>query len=109
MQDDILQTKLSDLTVEGVISLIERVEDLKPALAKLSPILRENAINGRVLKYCELNDLKKVTIFITFYMFVLILFYKIFKSYLGTKSKFWTLGAVPFTNHHNAWLWKDAA
>ncbi|XP_075168751.1 ankyrin repeat-rich membrane spanning isoform X3 [Haematobia irritans] len=58
--DDILQTKLSDLTVEGVISLVERVEDLKPALAKLSPILRENAINGRVLKYCELNDLKQV-------------------------------------------------
>ncbi|KAM7344632.1 ankyrin repeat-rich membrane spanning isoform 5-T5 [Cochliomyia hominivorax] len=58
--DDILQTKLSDLTVEGVISLIERVEDLKPALTKLAPVLRENAINGRVLKYCELNDLKQV-------------------------------------------------
>ncbi|XP_073848303.1 ankyrin repeat-rich membrane spanning isoform X9 [Musca autumnalis] len=57
--DDILQTKLSDLTVEGVISLIERVEDLKPALPKLAPILRDNAISGRVLKYCELNDLKK--------------------------------------------------
>ncbi|TMW40186.1 hypothetical protein DOY81_014734, partial [Sarcophaga bullata] len=58
--DDILQTKLSDLTVEGVISLIERIEDLKPALTKLAPILRENSISGRVLKYCELNDLKQV-------------------------------------------------
>lgn len=55
-----MQTKLSDLTVEGVISLIERVEDLKPALTKLAPILRENSISGRVLKYCELNDLKQV-------------------------------------------------
>ncbi|TMW39878.1 hypothetical protein DOY81_015043, partial [Sarcophaga bullata] len=35
--DDILQTKLSDL-IEGVISLIERIEDLKPALTKLAPI-----------------------------------------------------------------------
>lgn len=55
-----MQTKLSDLTVEGIISLIERVEDLKPALTKLAPILRDNAISGRVLKYCELNDLKQV-------------------------------------------------
>ncbi|XP_023030560.1 kinase D-interacting substrate of 220 kDa isoform X3 [Drosophila willistoni] len=58
--DDILQTKLTDLTVEGVISLLERIEDLKPALPKLSPVLRENAINGRVLKHCELSDLKSV-------------------------------------------------
>ncbi|XP_067630651.1 kinase D-interacting substrate of 220 kDa B isoform X2 [Eurosta solidaginis] len=58
--DDILQTKLSDLTVEGVVSLLERVEDLRPALPKLSPILKENAINGRVLKYCDINDLKGV-------------------------------------------------
>ncbi|XP_017960470.1 kinase D-interacting substrate of 220 kDa isoform X3 [Drosophila navojoa] len=58
--DDILQTRLTDLTVEGVISLLERIEDLKPALQKLAPVLRENAINGRVLKHCELTDLKAV-------------------------------------------------
>ncbi|XP_023162463.2 kinase D-interacting substrate of 220 kDa isoform X2 [Drosophila hydei] len=58
--DDILQTKLTDLTVEGVISLLERIEDLKPTLQKLAPVLRENAINGRVLKHCELTDLKAV-------------------------------------------------
>ncbi|XP_017838266.1 kinase D-interacting substrate of 220 kDa isoform X2 [Drosophila busckii] len=56
--DDILQTRLTDLTVEGVISLLERLDDLKPALSKLAPILRDNAINGRVLKHCELSDLK---------------------------------------------------
>lgn len=55
-----LQTKLSDLTVEGVISLLERIDDLRPALPKLSPVLKENAINGRVLKYCDINDLKGV-------------------------------------------------
>ncbi|KAH8413651.1 hypothetical protein KR222_002792, partial [Zaprionus bogoriensis] len=58
--DDILQTRLTDLTVEGVISLLERIEDLKPTLQKLSPVLRENAINGRVLKHCDLSDLKTV-------------------------------------------------
>ncbi|XP_030381684.1 kinase D-interacting substrate of 220 kDa isoform X3 [Scaptodrosophila lebanonensis] len=58
--EDILQTKLSDLTAEGVISLLERIEDLKPALSKLAPVLRENAINGRVLKHCDLTDLKTV-------------------------------------------------
>jgi len=59
-QDDILQTKLTDLTVEGVISLLERIEDMKPALPKLAPVLRENAINGRVLKHCDMPDLKSV-------------------------------------------------
>ncbi|XP_017040817.1 kinase D-interacting substrate of 220 kDa isoform X3 [Drosophila ficusphila] len=58
--DDILQTKLTDLTVEGVISLLERIDDIKPALAKLAPVLRENAINGRVLKHCDMPDLKSV-------------------------------------------------
>ncbi|XP_034480045.1 kinase D-interacting substrate of 220 kDa isoform X5 [Drosophila innubila] len=58
--DDILQTKLTDLTVEGVVSLLERIEDLKPTLQKLGPVLRDNAINGRVLKHCELTDLKAV-------------------------------------------------
>ncbi|XP_032590955.1 kinase D-interacting substrate of 220 kDa isoform X1 [Drosophila grimshawi] len=58
--DDVLQTRLTDLTVEGVITLLERIEDLKPTLQKLAPILRENAINGRVLKHCELTDLKAV-------------------------------------------------
>ncbi|XP_033155617.1 kinase D-interacting substrate of 220 kDa isoform X1 [Drosophila mauritiana] len=58
--DDILQTKLTDLTVEGVISLLDRIEDMKPALPKLAPVLRENAINGRVLKHCDMPDLKSV-------------------------------------------------
>ncbi|EDV36140.2 uncharacterized protein Dana_GF12810, isoform B [Drosophila ananassae] len=58
--EDILQTKLTDLTVDGVISLLERIDDMKPAMAKLAPVLRENAINGRVLKHCDMPDLKSV-------------------------------------------------
>ncbi|XP_034654132.1 kinase D-interacting substrate of 220 kDa isoform X4 [Drosophila subobscura] len=58
--EDILQTRLTDLTVEGVISLLERIDDMKPAMPKLSPVLRDNAINGRVLKHCDMPDLKSV-------------------------------------------------
>lgn len=53
---------LSELSTDGVIALIERIEDLKPTLPKLEPILRQNAINGRVLKHCDINDLKNVSI-----------------------------------------------
>ncbi|XP_022230144.2 kinase D-interacting substrate of 220 kDa isoform X10 [Drosophila obscura] len=58
--EDILQTRLSDLTVEGVVSLLERIDDMKPAMLKLAPVLRDNAINGRVLKHCDMPDLKSV-------------------------------------------------
>ncbi|XP_037926963.1 kinase D-interacting substrate of 220 kDa isoform X3 [Hermetia illucens] len=58
--EDILQMHLSELSTDGVIALIERIEDLKPTLPKLEPILRQNAINGRVLKHCDINDLKNV-------------------------------------------------
>ncbi|XP_026841391.1 kinase D-interacting substrate of 220 kDa isoform X6 [Drosophila persimilis] len=58
--EDILLTRLTDLTVEGVISLLERIDDMKPAMPKLAPVLRDNAINGRVLKHCDMPDLKSV-------------------------------------------------
>lgn len=60
MQEDILQTNLSDLNVDGVIALLARIDDLKPALAKMTTVLQENAISGRVLKHCDLNELKSV-------------------------------------------------
>ncbi|XP_055387452.1 kinase D-interacting substrate of 220 kDa B isoform X3 [Condylostylus longicornis] len=58
--EDILQMNLSELTTDGVINLLEKIEDLRPTIEKLSPILKQNAINGRVLKYCDLNELKSV-------------------------------------------------
>lgn len=57
---DISNILLDKLTVEELIDLLARVGDLKPALDKLSPILRENAISGRVLTYCSLDELKSV-------------------------------------------------
>ncbi|KAL5286345.1 KIDINS220 family protein [Megaselia abdita] len=58
--EDILHTNLSDLSVEGVVVMLGRIDDLKPALTKLTNVLQENAISGRVLKHCDLNELKSV-------------------------------------------------
>jgi ankyrin repeat-rich membrane spanning protein len=48
------------LSCEDFINLLSQVTELKTAIEKLSPILRENAITGRVLLYCDLNELKSV-------------------------------------------------
>lgn len=37
-----------------------QINELKMTIEKLAPILRDNAITGRVLLYCELNELKSV-------------------------------------------------
>lgn len=57
---DISNIQLAKLTVDDLIDLIGRVSDLKPTLEKISPVLRDNAISGRVLTYCSLDELKSV-------------------------------------------------
>ncbi|XP_055588849.1 kinase D-interacting substrate of 220 kDa B isoform X2 [Uranotaenia lowii] len=57
---DISNIKLAKLTVEEVIDLLGRVGELKPAIEKISTVLRENAVSGRVLSYCNLDELKSV-------------------------------------------------
>lgn len=52
--------KLSKLSCEELISLLMQINELKITIEKLAPILRDNAITGRVLLYCELNELKSV-------------------------------------------------
>lgn len=60
MQEDILQINLSDLSVNGVVAMLGRIDELKPALTKMTTVLQESAISGRVLKHCDLNELKSV-------------------------------------------------
>lgn len=57
---DLSQTRLSKLNCEDFITLIGQVNELKSSIDKLAPLLRENAITGRVLLYCDLNELKTV-------------------------------------------------
>lgn len=52
--------KLSKLSCEDLISLLGQVNELKIAIDSLAPILKENAITGRVLMFCDLNELKSV-------------------------------------------------
>lgn len=54
------QTRLSKLSCDDFINLLSQVQELKTTIEKLAPILRENAINGRVLMYCDLQELKAV-------------------------------------------------
>jgi ankyrin repeat-rich membrane spanning protein len=53
--------KLPKLSCEDLISLLGQVNELKMAIDKMAPILRENAITGKVLMYCDLNELKSVS------------------------------------------------
>jgi ankyrin repeat-rich membrane spanning protein len=54
--------KLSKLSCEDLINLLGQVNELKMGIDSLAPILRENAITGKVLMYCDLNELKSVSV-----------------------------------------------
>ncbi|RZF42902.1 hypothetical protein LSTR_LSTR003618 [Laodelphax striatellus] len=57
----LLETRLSELNVDGVCDLMLKIEDLpKPNAQKYFQIVKSNNISGRVLLYCDMEDLKKV-------------------------------------------------
>uniref|UniRef100_A0A336K7B2 CSON004305 protein n=2 Tax=Culicoides sonorensis TaxID=179676 RepID=A0A336K7B2_CULSO len=51
---------LSKLTVDQLVKLLKRIPDMIPIMPKLGTALQENAITGRVLMHCDLNELKSV-------------------------------------------------
>ncbi|RLU26571.1 hypothetical protein DMN91_000367 [Ooceraea biroi] len=58
---EILETKLSSLSVSGVCDLIDKIESLNPAQTLMyKQVIKDNNINGRVLLHCDLQELKKV-------------------------------------------------
>ncbi|XP_033219182.1 kinase D-interacting substrate of 220 kDa isoform X2 [Belonocnema kinseyi] len=58
---EILDTKLSSLSVNGLCELLEKIEDLNPhQLQRYKEIIKQNNITGRVLLHCDLQELKKV-------------------------------------------------
>ncbi|XP_043269211.1 kinase D-interacting substrate of 220 kDa B isoform X3 [Venturia canescens] len=58
---EILDTRLTNLSVNGVCELVEKIEDLNPnKIEDYKSLIRENNINGRVLLHCTLQDLKEV-------------------------------------------------
>nr|CAD7262821.1 unnamed protein product [Timema shepardi] len=61
VQSEVLDVKLSSLSVDGVCDLFTKVEDLNsPSTPQYVSVMRENNISGRVLLHCDLEELKKV-------------------------------------------------
>jgi ankyrin repeat-rich membrane spanning protein len=58
---DLSQIRLSKLSCDDLINLLGQVSEFKVAIESLGPILKENAITGRVLMYCDLSELKTVS------------------------------------------------
>lgn len=42
------------------MALLKEIEELEPAFERLSQALQDNAISGRVLMHCDINELKKL-------------------------------------------------
>lgn len=55
-----MHVRLTKLSVEGLTALLKGIEELEPAFDQLSKALLDNAISGRVLMHCELNELKSL-------------------------------------------------
>lgn len=55
-----MHVRLSKLSVESLTVLLKEIEELEPAFDRLSKALHENAISGRVLMHCDLNELKSL-------------------------------------------------
>lgn len=48
------------MTVNGLSALLKEIDELAPTYDRLTSSLQENAISGRVLIHCDLNELKAV-------------------------------------------------
>ncbi|XP_058810678.1 kinase D-interacting substrate of 220 kDa B-like [Phymastichus coffea] len=58
---DILDLKLSCLTVDALCNLLDNIQDLNPnQIPYYREIIKENNITGRVLLHCDLQELKNV-------------------------------------------------
>ncbi|XP_024945713.1 kinase D-interacting substrate of 220 kDa isoform X2 [Cephus cinctus] len=58
---EILDIRLSSLSVNGVCDLLEKIEDLNAnQVSRYKNVIRDNNISGRVLLHCDMQELKKV-------------------------------------------------
>ncbi|XP_014470021.1 PREDICTED: kinase D-interacting substrate of 220 kDa isoform X2 [Dinoponera quadriceps] len=61
LPSEMMEIKLSSLSVNGVCELIDKIDNMNPAqIPTYKHIVKESNINGRVLLHCDLNELKKV-------------------------------------------------
>lgn len=55
-----MHVRITKLSVDGLTALLKGIEELEPAFERLSQALEANAISGRVLMHCDLNELKSL-------------------------------------------------
>ncbi|XP_011499343.1 PREDICTED: kinase D-interacting substrate of 220 kDa isoform X2 [Ceratosolen solmsi marchali] len=61
LPSDVLDIKLSILTVQGLCDLLDKIQDLNSnQIPRYKEIIKENNISGRVLLHCNLLELKNV-------------------------------------------------
>lgn len=75
MQSDLLEIRLSSLTTDGVCHLLSKIDELQADnIPRYINLIRTNNISGRVLMYCDFQELKKVF----FLFFINIVYLKLF-------------------------------
>ncbi|KAK4875156.1 hypothetical protein RN001_011578 [Aquatica leii] len=61
LSPEVLENKLSQLSVDGICKLLNKIEDLdSKSLTKYKEVIKDNNINGKVLLHCDLIELKKL-------------------------------------------------
>lgn len=60
VEKDLQNLSLSKLSVTDLIKFLNKIPDLQPIMTNLGTVLEQNAITGRVLMHCDLNELKAV-------------------------------------------------
>lgn len=61
-QAELLDVRLSTLTTEGVCQLLSKMDESQGSqVAKYAKVFQSNNINGKVLIYCDMEELKPVS------------------------------------------------
>ncbi|KAK0171309.1 hypothetical protein PV328_009054 [Microctonus aethiopoides] len=61
LPSEILEIKLSNLSVHNVCDLLSKIDELNPdKIESYKNLVKENNINGKVLLHCDIGDLKQV-------------------------------------------------
>lgn len=64
LPSEILEIKLSNLSVHNVCDLLSKIDELNPdKIESYKNLVKENNINGKVLLHCDIGDLKQANYF----------------------------------------------
>lgn len=84
------------LNVGGVVDILHQVDELRPSLEHVIPLLKDNGISGKVLRHCDLKELKNVRLLVQLTRWTCLLFgfisfrYLSWHLVLGKSSNSWS-------------------